>query len=211
MTTVLLADDHALIRRGLHDALGDEGLCVAGEAGCWAELGPMLDRIAFDVLVLDVQLPGPSGLDILPMLAQRPAPPRTLVLSMYPEDPYALRALAAGACGYVTKSVDTRLLVEAIRCVAGGGRWIPESIARLQAASAAAHAVGAHERLTPRERALLVQLAQGLPLPEVARRLASEPRAVAVWRARLLEKMRMAGNAELAHYAARNGLLPTAD
>lgn len=208
MTAVLLADDHALIRRGLHDALGDEGLRIAGEAGSWAELEPLLGRVAFDVLVLDIQLPGPSGLDILPLLAQRPVPVRTLVLSMYPEDPYALRALAAGACGYVTKSTDTRVLVEAIRCVAGGGRWVSEAIARLQAAAAPGAEGLPHERLTARERLLLVLLAQGLPLPEVAKRLAAEPRAAAVWRARLLEKMKMAGNAELAHYAVKHGLLP---
>jgi DNA-binding NarL/FixJ family response regulator len=207
MTALLLADDHALIRRGLHDALADEGLRIAGEAGSWTELEPLLAQVAFDVLVLDIQLPGPSGLEILQTLAQRPAPPRTLVLSMYPEDPYALRALAAGACGYVTKSADPRVLVEAIRCVAGGGRWVSEAIARLQAAAAAGTGGAAHERLTARERLLLVLLAQGLPLPEVARHLAAEPRAVAVWRARLLEKMKMAGNAELAHYAVRHGLM----
>ncbi|HZY19178.1 MAG TPA: response regulator transcription factor [Ramlibacter sp.] len=208
MTRVLLVDDHALIRRGLRDALGDAGVGVAGEAGCWDELQPLLDTRPFDVLLLDIQLPGPSGLEILQRLGTRPQRPRALVLSMYPEDPYALKALEAGAQGYVAKSSDTTQLVEAIARVARGERSVSDAIARLLASAATAGDAGApHERLSPREQMLLVMLAQGVRLPEIAERLALPPRTVSVYRARLLEKMKLAGNAELAHYAARHRLL----
>ncbi len=208
MTRVVLVDDHALIRRGMRDALADEGLQVVAEAACWDELEPLLAR-PFDVLLLDIQLPGPSGLEILGRLAQRSAPPRALVVSMYPEDPYAQRALQAGARGYVPKSADTGQLVEAIGRVARGERWVSAAIARLLDAPAVPDDDALpHQRLSAREQVLMVMLAQGLKLPEVAERLQLPPRTVSVYRARLLEKMKMSGNAELAHYAARHHLLP---
>ena len=208
MTRLLLVDDHALIRRGMRDALGDEGLQVVGEAACWDELDPLLAAQPADVLLLDIQLPGPSGLEILEKLAARPARPRTLVVSMYPEDPYAVKALGAGAQGYIEKSADTTQLVQAIARVARGERAVSAAIARLLAQAGASADDGApHERLSPREQLLLVLLAQGLRLPEIAQRLALPPRTVSVYRARLLEKMQVAGNAELAHYAQRHGLM----
>ena len=209
MTRVLLVDDHALIRRGLRDALADDGIAVAGEAGGWDELEPLLASTPCDVLLLDIQLPGLSGLEILERLAGRPQRPRTLVVSMYPEDPYALRALQAGANGYVAKSGDTAQLVEAIARIARGERHVSAAIARLQAAAQAPEGA-AHDRLSPREQMLLSLLAQGLRLPEVAERMALPPRTVGVYRARLLEKLKISGVAELAHYAARQGLLPAA-
>lgn len=206
MTRVLLVDDHALIRRGLRDALSEEGIAIAGEAGGWDELEPQLAAPAFDLLLLDIQLPGPSGLDILERLAARPAAPRALVLSMYPEDPYALRALQAGACGYVPKSADTAQLVEAIARVARGERHVSQAIARLLAG---AQEQADAERLSAREQMLLGLLAQGLPLADVAQRMALPPRSVGVYRARLQEKLKAATVAELAHHAARLGLLPS--
>ena len=209
MTRLLLVDDHALIRRGMRDALGDEGLQVVGEAACWEELDPLLAAQPFDVLLLDIQLPGLSGLEILERLATRPQPPATLVVSMYPEDPYAMKALGAGARGYIGKSADTPALVDAIARVARGERAISAAIARLLAQAGAAAGSGApHERLSPQERMLLALLAQGVRLPEIAERMALPARTVSVYRARLLEKLKCAGNAELAHYAAKHGLAP---
>jgi len=208
MTSVLLVDDHALIRRGLRDALAEEGITVAGEAGCWDELEPQLAAVPCDVVLLDIQLPGPSGLEILERFGMRPQRPRALVLSMYPEDPYALRALDAGALGYVPKSAETAQLVEAIARVARGERHVSQAIARLLAAVRATEADAGQERLSPREQMLVVLLAQGLRLPEIAERMALPPRTVGVYRARLLEKLKVSGPAELAHYAARQGLLP---
>jgi DNA-binding NarL/FixJ family response regulator len=211
MTRVLLVDDHALIRRGMRDALADEGVQVVGEAACWDELDPLLGARACDVLLLDIQLPGPSGLDILERLAARPERPRTLVVSMYPEDPYAVKALGAGANGYVEKSAATAALVDAIARVARGERAVSTAIARLLAqASAPAGAGAPHEHLAPREQMLLVLIAQGLKLPDIAERLAVPPKTVGVYRARLLEKLKLSGNAEVAHYAATHGLVPAA-
>jgi two-component system invasion response regulator UvrY len=212
VTRVLLVDDHALIRRGMRDALADEGVQVVGEAACWDELDPLLGAQACDVLLLDIQLPGPSGLDILERLAGRPACPRTLVVSMYPEDPYAVKALGAGASGYVEKSADTAALVDAIARVARGERAVSTAIARLLAQASAPSGSGApHEHLSPREQLLLVLIAQGLKLPDIAERLAVPPKTVGVYRARLLEKLQLAGNAEVAHYAMVHGLVQRAD
>jgi DNA-binding NarL/FixJ family response regulator len=207
MTRLLLVDDHALIRRGMRDALGDEGLQVVGEAACWEELDPLLAAQPFDVLLLDIQLPGLSGLEILERLATQPEPPAALVVSMYPEDPYALKALGAGARGYIGKSADTASLVDAIARVARGERAISAAIARLLAQAGAAAGGAPHERLSAQERMLLALLAQGVRLPEIAERMALPPRTVSVYRARLLEKLKCAGNAELAHYAAKHGLV----
>lgn len=212
MTRLLLVDDHALIRRGMRDALGDVGFSVAGEAGCWDELEPLLAAQPCDVLLLDIQLPGPSGLEILERLAARPSRPRTLVVSMYPEDPYGLRALQAGAQGYVTKSADTAQLVEAIARVARGERHVSQAIARLLAnAAAAAGGAGGAERLSPREQMLLSMLAQGLRLPEIAERMALPARTVSVYRARLMDKLKASSQAELVHHAMRLGLLPAGE
>jgi two-component system invasion response regulator UvrY len=209
MTRVVLVDDHALIRRGMRDALADDGVQVVGEAACWDELDPLLGAQACEVLLLDIQLPGPSGLEILERLAKRPAAPRTLVVSMYPEDPYAVKALGAGARGYVEKSADTAALVDAIGRVARGERAVSAAIARLLTPSGTPPGTGApHEHLSPREQMLLVLIAQGLKLPDIADRLAVPPKTVAVYRARLLEKLQLSGNAEIAHYAATHGLVP---
>ena len=208
MTQVLLVDDHALIRRGLRDALGDAGVQVAAEAACWDELAPLLDTTAFDVLLLDIHLPGRSGLEILELLKALPVPPRALVVSMYPEDPYALQALRAGAWGYVSKSSDTSVLVDAIGKVAAGRRHVSTAMASLLADRVASPVQGAaHERLSPREQQLLVLLARGLKLPDVAQHLDIQPKAVGVYRARLMEKMKRSSNAELTHYAQQHGLV----
>jgi two-component system, NarL family, invasion response regulator UvrY len=196
MTRLLLLDDHALIRRGMRDALQDEGFEVCGEASSWAELQPLLSAGA-DVLLLDLNLPGISGLDILELLRERHDAPPAVVVSMYPEDQYGVRALRSGARAYVSKSADTARLVATVRAVASGS--MP---------AAAAPAAAPHERLGEVEQALLVMLASGSSLADAAQKLGLAPKAAGVYRARIMEKLRLATNAELAHYALRNGLLP---
>jgi len=195
MTTLLLLDDHALIRRGMRDALEEEGFAVCGEASSWAQLQPLLDLHA-DVLLLDLHLPGISGLDILELLRERDDAPPAVVVSMYPQDQYAARAVRAGARAYVPKSADTATLVAAVRAVANDAR-VP----------APAPVAAPHERLSATEQSLLVMLASGVPLAAAAQRLGLAPKAAGVHRARLMEKLRMATNTELAHYALRHGLL----
>lgn len=195
MTRLLLLDDHALIRRGMRDALHDEGFEIAGEAGSWAELQPLLGEGA-DVLLLDLHLPGISGLDVLELLRDRRDAPPAVVVSMYPEDQYAGRALRAGARAYVPKSADTVTLVNTVRDVAAGAQ-----------AQAAAEVAAPHDRLSETEQSVMVLLASGLALSDAAERLGLSPKAAGIHRARVMEKLRLATNVELAHYALKRGLL----
>ncbi|MBE7939286.1 MULTISPECIES: response regulator transcription factor [Ramlibacter] len=209
MNRLFLVDDHALIRRGMRDALVDEGFEIAGEAAGWDTLQPALDRTPFDVLLLDINLDGRSGFDILDLVRGRPQPPRALMVSMYPEDPYAVQALRAGAWGYVSKSSETPVLVDAIRTVALGRRWVSGATASALAegVSRGDAAAQPHERLSPRELLLLRLVASGITLTELAARMDLPPKTVSVYRARLLEKMKMSSNHELAHYAQQHGLV----
>jgi len=206
---LVLVDDHMLVRRGLRDALGaDPSLQVVAEAGSWDELLPLLDAVAIDVLVLDINLPGLSGLDILDQLSRRPDAPRVLVVSMYPEDQYAMKALKAGALGYVNKSCQAAELVQAVHQVAQGLRHLTPQVASLLVAQAGLPVQALpHHRLTEREQELLVLLAQGQRLPDIAVKLALPPKVVGVYRARVMEKMKLATQAELAHYARRHALV----
>lgn len=194
MTRLVLVDDHALVRRGMREALEEEGLPVAGEAACWDELEPQL-AAGPDVVVLDLQLPGVPGLDVVKRLRALPAPPAVVVVSMHPEEQYSQLALEAGAQAYVSKAADTACLVQAVR-----------EAARLRLATSTGTRAP-HESLTPLEQALLRDIARGIALADAAQRLGVAPKAASVYRARILQKLRVAGNAELAHYAARHGLL----
>lgn len=207
MTRLLLVDDHPLIRGALREALLQEGFAVVGEAGSWPELQPLLQSVAYDVLLLDINLPGTCGLEVLELLAERPQPPRVIVVSMYPEDAYAAQAIRAGAWGYVSKANATRELPQAIRTVAGGQRYLPDAVALLIAQQDVAAAQAPHERLSEQERQLLLLLAAGRRLAEVAAALGLTARAASVYRARLLEKLKLASNAELAQYAVQHRLL----
>jgi len=208
-TRVVLADDHALIRRGLRDTLAqDGGFQVVGEAGDWATLEPLLASPGCEVLLLDINLPGRSGLQILETLAGRAGAPHVMVVSMYPEDPYALQALRAGALAYLNKAGEPGVLMDALRSVARGRRYLTPAVANLLVTELSAPEQSLpHHRLTERERELLVLIARGVPLPGIAQALDMTPKTVGVYRARLLEKMKLPGNAQLAHYAQQHGLL----
>jgi len=209
MTRVVLVDDHALIRRGMRDALAhDNTLQVVGEAGGADALHALLAATPCDVILLDINLPGTSGLDILATLRQERHPARALMVSMYPEDQYAVKALRAGAWGYVNKSADPGVLIEAIHSVAHGRKYISPAIAALLVEQLATPQSSLpHERLSDLERQTLILIAGGLKLPEIAQRLNLAPKTVGVYRARLLEKMKLAGNTEIAHYARTHGLV----
>lgn len=209
MIRLILVDDHALIRRGLRDTLSEEAdFEVVGEAGSWPQLQQLLGTTACDVLLLDVNLPGASGLDILKNMADEGHDLRALVVSMYPEDQYAVQALQAGAWGYVNKSADTPVLVEAVRTVAQGRKYISPAIAGLLVQRLVAPQSSLpHERLSEREQQTLVMIASGRKLSEIAEELGLSPKTVSVYRARLLEKMKLSSNAELTHYAVKHGLV----
>ena len=206
---VILCDDHALIRRGIRDTLSDApDIEVVGEAGDYGELRSLLRDTPCDVLVLDINLPGRSGLDVLHALKEEGSALRVLVVSMYPEDQYAIRALRAGAYGYVNKGSDTQLIVEAVRMVAKGRKYITPEIAQMLAESLSQPATEiAHEKLSDRELQTLVLIASGKRLSDIAAELTLSPKTVSVYRARVLEKLALTNNSELTVYAIRNGLV----
>ena len=210
MTRVIICDDHALIRRGIRDTLSDaDDIQVVGEAGDYGELRTLLRSHGCDVLVLDINMPGRSGLDVLHVLKDEGATLKVLVVSMYPEDQYAIRALRAGAYGYVNKGGDPAVLVQAVRTVAQGRKYVTPDIAQMLVESLTTPEVqNPHEKLSDRELQTLVMIASGKRLSDIATELTLSPKTVSVYRARVLEKLALANNSALtAVYAIRNGLV----
>ena len=208
-TRVILCDDHALIRRGIRDTLADaEDIEVVGEAGDYGELRSLLRGTRCDVLVLDINMPGRSGLDVLQTLKDEPGSMRVLIVSMHPEEQYAIRALRAGAFGYVNKGGNAQLLVDAVRMVAQGRKYITPEIAQMLAESLTQPTAAiAHEKLSDRELQTLVLIASGKRLSDIAAELTLSPKTVSVYRARVLEKLGLSNNSEMTVYAIRNGLV----
>jgi DNA-binding NarL/FixJ family response regulator len=209
MIRVILCDDHALIRRGIRDTLSDAAdIEVVGEAGDYQELRTLLRNQACDVLVLDINMPGRSGLDVLAVLKDEATTMKVLICSMYPEDQYAIRALRAGAYGYVNKGGDPQQLVLAVRTVSQGRKFVTPDIAQMLVESLTTPEVAhAHEKLSDRELQTLVMIASGKRLSDIAGELTLSPKTVSVYRARVLEKLGLANNSELTVYAIRNGLV----
>jgi DNA-binding NarL/FixJ family response regulator len=209
MIDVMLCDDHALIRRGIRDTLSDAtDIRVVGEAGDYKELRTLMRGKHCDVLVLDINLPGRSGLDVLHALKDEATEVRVLIVSMYPEDQYAIRALRAGAAGYVNKGGDPQLIVQAVRTVAQGRKYVTPEIAQMLVDSLNAPVTdNPHERLSDRELQTLVMIASGKRLADIANELMLSPKTVSVYRSRVLEKLSMANNAELTVYAIKNKLV----
>ncbi|HEX8556525.1 MAG TPA: response regulator transcription factor [Pyrinomonadaceae bacterium] len=205
---VLIADDHAVVRRGLTQLLADEFPDLsAGEAQDAGEVFKLVREQDWDIIILDISMPGRSGLEVLKELKQqRPRVP-VLVLTSHPEEQYAVRVLKAGAAGYMTKESAPESLIEGIRKVTAGGRYVSPRLAELLAA-----AVGAelgkppHESLSDREYRVLCLVGAGKTVGQIAAELSLSVKTVSTYRTRLLEKMGMKTNAELTHYAIRNGL-----
>lgn len=209
MWRILLADDHALLRSGLRRIL-EEALpgVQVGEAGTADEVLAALPDGAWDLLILDISMPGRSGLDILPDLkAQQPALP-ILVLSMFGEQQFAIRALKAGASAYLTKERAPEELIQAVRTVLGGRRYIGASLAEALASHVSAdHDGPPHERLSAREFEVLRLIAAAKTASEIAEELGLSVKTVSTYRTRILEKMQLTTNAELMQYALRHGLV----
>jgi DNA-binding NarL/FixJ family response regulator len=209
MTKVILCDDHALIRRGIRDTLSDSAdIEVVGEAGDYPELRTLMRVQTCDVLVLDINMPGRNGLDVLHVLKDEGSPVKVLIVSMYPEDQYAIRALRAGAYGYVNKGGDPQVIVQAVRTVAQGRKYVTPEIAQMLVESLTTRvSENAHEKLSDRELQTLVMIASGKRLSDIAEDLMLSPKTVSVYRARVLEKLGLSNNSELTVYAIRNGLV----
>ncbi|MBI4457249.1 MAG: response regulator transcription factor [Acidobacteria bacterium] len=209
MIKILVADDHAVVREGLKQIVSEtKDLVVAGEASNGQEV---LDRVRsshWDVVLLDIAMPGRGGLDVLRELrSERPKLP-ILVLTMHPEDQYAVRVLKAGAAGYLTKESAPQQLVEAIRKVVKGGKYISPSVAEELALYLEPDVEKLpHEILSDREYQVFCMIASGKTVSQIAVELALSVKTISSYRTRILEKMRMKNNAELTHYAMKRGLV----
>lgn len=208
MIRVVIVDDHALIRRGLRETLTEAGgIEVVGEAGDYGALRALLREQPCDILLIDVNLPGRSGIDAVKAMVDEGSPVRAVMLSQYPEEQYGIRALKAGAMAYLNKSASAETIVQAVRTVATGRKYVTPEIAQALADSVAARGQASHDQLSDREMQTLLLIAEGRKLSEIAERLALSPKTVSVYRARVLEKLGLSSNAELATYAVRHGLI----
>jgi two-component system invasion response regulator UvrY len=209
MIQVILCDDHAVVRRGIRDTIAEAvDIQVVGEAASYPELRELLRKQACDVLLLDLNMPGRGGLEVLAALREEASEVRTLVVSMYPEDQYAIRCLRAGARGYVNKAGDPAELVRAIRTVMLGRKYLTPEVAQLLVDHLhAPENEELHASLSERELQTLQKIASGRRLSEIAEELMLSPKTVSVYRARVLEKLHLTNNAELTAYAIRNQLL----
>lgn len=206
---ILIADDHPVVRQGLRQMLASESdLTVVGEAKNGNEVVELSRRIAWDVAVLDYNMPGRSGLELVKDLRHRFPGRAVLILSMYPEDRYAVRVLKAGAAGYVTKDSAPEELVNAIRKVAKGGKYVSPALAeRLASALESDGGKLLHEALSDREYQVMWMIASGKTVRQIADSLCLSPNTVSTHRTRILRKMQMKNNAELMHYAMRHKLV----
>lgn len=209
MINVLIADDHALIREGLKKTLnGEADMKLIGGVSSVAELFAQLDQLPVSIILLDITLPGVSGLDALKELRQKYPRVPVLILSFHPEHRFAVRALKAGAAGYITKQSATEELVLAIRKVVSGGRYVSAALAEeLAAELETASDRPPHELLSDREFQVMRLFAAGRTSNQIAKELAVTVSTVNTYRMRILEKMQMKSNVELARYALEHGLI----
>ncbi|TVO58281.1 response regulator [Denitromonas halophila] len=206
---VMIADDHAIVRQGLRQILsGIEDMEVAGEACNGVEALQLSRDGQWDVVLMDVSMPDRNGIDALKLIRKEQPKLPVLILSMYPEEQYAIRALKAGAAGYLTKQSAPEQLVTAIRQVASGKKYVSASLA-MELADAIGEDTDRplHEKLSDREYQTLCMIASGKTLTQIADELNLSVKTISVYRARLLEKMRLRNNAELTHYGLKFGLV----
>jgi two-component system invasion response regulator UvrY len=209
MLKILIVDDHAVVRQGLKQILAEKHEdAKIGEAGTGEDAVQMVKETTWDVVVLDISLPDVSGLDVLKFMRDiRPNLP-IIVLTMHAEEQYAVRALRAGAAGYLTKETAPDQLVAAIRRVAEGGKYISEKLAEKLAYDLGPDAKGApHEALSDREYQVMCMIASGKATKEIALELSLSEKTISTHRSRILDKMNMKSNAELIRYAIENKLV----
>jgi DNA-binding NarL/FixJ family response regulator len=209
MIRLLLIDDHTIFRQGLKRLLAEQdGFDVVAEAGDASEALGRLREQSFDVALLDVNMPGRSGLEMLPSLrAERPTMP-VVVLSMYPAEQYALRAFLAGASGYVTKDMDAIELVDSIRNVSKGKRYMTPAVASclLDGFDRVSDAAP-HQQLSSREYEIMLLIVRGIRLTEIGRQMFLSVKTVSTYRSRILKKIGVSSNAELARHAVEHRLI----
>lgn len=211
---ILLVDDHEVVRRGLRQMLaeeigagpGDDGAPSFGEAASAGEALARLRETHWDLVILDIRMPGRSGLEVIPELLARQPGLRVLVLSMAPESEYAVQALRAGAAGYLSKQTMAREVVDAVHAVLAGRTYVSPAVARRGFPDSAGVAPS-HAQLTARERQVLCLIAGGRSVKEIAAELALSDKTIFVYRDRLKEKLGLRNDADIARYALRHSLI----
>jgi len=208
MIRILIADDHAVVRQGLIQIVSDTSdIVVSDEASNGREVLAKISKNKYDVVVLDVAMPDFSGLDILNEIKRENPELPVLMLSIYPEEQYAVRALKAGASGYLTKKVAPRELIRAIRKVYSGGKYVTSTLAERLAFYLAENEKPPHESLSDREFQVMLMLAEGKRVKDIAKALFISDKTVSSYKSRIFEKMRVTSNAELTRYAIKHGLI----
>ena len=216
MVTIVVVDDHAVVRLGVCALLNSQpDFRVVGELGDAFSVVPEVERLHPDLLVLDLMMPGVSGLEVIRQVAKRAPATRVVVLSMHADDAYVFEALRNGARGYVLKGTKATELVDAIRTVVAGGRFLSpplseHAIARYSAKSRGAE-LDAFETLTTREREVLQLVAEGRTSPEIAQLMFISPRTVETHRGNVLRKLGLRTHSDLVRYAIRRGMLSVDD
>ena len=209
MIRVLVADDHAVVRRGVVQILAEApDMVVAGEASTGREVLQAVWKHDYDVLVLDIAMPEGGGLEVLQQLQTLKPDLRVLILSMYPERQYAVRALKSGAAGYLTKESVPDELIAAIRKVARGGKYVSQSLAEQLASELRGEAEKEpHQTLSDREYQVMTLLAAGKSVTDVAEELSLSVKTVSTYRARILDKLNLKSTTEIIRYALERGLV----
>ena len=212
-TTIVLADDHHIVRRGLRTLLEAEGeFAVIGEEADGLKVVALIERLRPDVLLLDVQMPGLNGLEITRQIVQRALKTRVIILSMHANETYVREALRYGAHGYVLKDADPSEMVEAVRDVSAGRRYLSRALSEraidAYAEKAQAAPADAYDMLTTREREVLHLAAESSSTSEIAARLGISPRTVETHRENLMRKLGLLSQTDLIRYALRRGILP---
>ncbi len=212
-TTVVLADDHAIVRQGLRAVLeATSEFAVVGEVADGLQVSEVVERLRPNVLVLDLMMPGLNGLEITRQIRNRCPQTRIVILSMHADEPYVIEALRNGAAGYVLKEASTTEVARAVREVAVGHRYLSQPLSERAIEVYAEKAQGApldlYETLTTREREVLQLCAEGYSGTEIATRLGISPRTVDTHRANLMRKLGIQGQTDLVRYALRRGILP---
>ena len=213
MIRIVVADDHTIVREGLKQLLSAAGdLAVVGEAQNGNEVLQRVRALDFDVLLLDMSMPGKSGIELIKQVRAEKPKLRVLVLSMHEEEQYAVRAIKAGASGYLTKESATAQLVSAIRKVAGGGAFITDSVAQQLALGAMPQTEGPpHGALSDREFQVFRELVSGKAVTDIAAELNLSVKTVSTHKARIMQKMHMSNPAELIRYAIHHRLVDDPD
>ncbi len=209
MIHILVADDHFIVRAGLQKIIADiADMEIVDEAVDGYQAIEKSSRYKPDVVILDISMPGPDWIDVLKMIKQENPKLPVLILSVYPEQQYAVRAIRSGASGYLTKDKAHDELITAIRKAAEGGRYISTGLAEQMADLLEFKSdLLPHENLSDREFSVMIMLAKGDSPSDIARHLCLSPKTVSTYRSRILDKMKMSGNAQLIHYAIKHNLV----